>query len=418
MNYQDALDFLYGQLPMFQRVGPAAFKKDLTNTFALTNHLGEPQRTFKSIHIAGTNGKGSSANLISSILIEAGFKVGLYTSPHLRSFTERIRVNGQEIPEKRVVQFVENNLEFIRELKPSFFEMTVAMAFDHFRNEAVDIAVIEVGLGGRLDSTNVIDPEICLITNIGFDHMEFLGDTIPEIAGEKAGIIKKGVPVVISEYDHESFPVFENKALELNSPLHKAWELELAYFGMEDPQTFFKEVRSQSPLKGKKQEENLKGALCLLNQIGKKGFPISKDDLTRGLKNLSRNTGFRGRWEILSQEPTIVCDCAHNKEGIQSIQPLINELPGNLHVVWGTVADKNFSDALKLMPKEAEYYFCAPNIPRKLDEKILREEGQKLGYKGSAYGSVRIALEQAKLNAQKGDSIFIGGSTFVVAEVV
>ena len=405
---------------MFQRVGPAAFKKDLTNTFALASHLGNPQNNFKSIHIAGTNGKGSCANILASVLHSCGFKTGLYTSPHLKSFTERIRVNGIPIPENEVVKFVEGQKNFLLELKPSFFEMTVAMAFDHFRNQKVDFAVVEVGLGGRLDSTNILKPEVCLITNIGLDHTDFLGETLPEIAFEKAGIIKQGVPVVISEFQDETIEVFRNQCEKLNAKLIEAWNdpLErLVQRGQKMPE-LLKEMLSEFSLQGSHQIKNLIGSLSVLNQLGKKHSSIGLENVRTGIMKLEENTGFMGRWYELSKDPLVICDCAHNEEGLQSILDLINQLPGKLHVVWGTVADKNIERNLLLMPENAEYYYCAPDIPRKLDANKLALIGKRIGRKGLSFNSVNSALDHARKDANKGDSIFVGGSTFVVAEVV
>ncbi len=397
---------------MFQRVGPVAFKKDLTNTIKLLGHLGNPHNSFKSIHIAGTNGKGSTASIIASVLSSSGFSTGLYTSPHLRSFTERIRVDGKEIPELSVTRFVEENMNFLKKLKPSFFEMTVAMAFDHFRNEEVDFAVVEVGLGGRLDSTNVINPEICLITNIGMDHMEFLGETIKEIAWEKAGIIKKGAPLVVSEYHEDSFEVFSEKCLQQETKLIKAWE-----FGKKES-TLIEELGFKFKLHGDHQKKNLTGAICLLHELIQAGVKISVKDMKRGLKDLEINSGLRGRWYQLGSKPDIFCDCAHNQEALESIQPMIGGLKGTLHVVWGSVSDKDVKKNLLMMPETASYYYCAPDVPRKMNADELRLVGESTGRKGSSYGSVLNALEAAKEKAGKQDSIFIGGSTFVVAEVV
>ncbi len=403
---------------MFQRVGPKAFKKDLTNTIKLLEHLGNPQNNFKSVHIAGTNGKGSSANMICSVLMEAGFKVGLYTSPHLRSFTERIRVNGREIGEKEVIDFVLRNREFLLTLKPSFFEMTVAMAFNHFSSEQVDWAVVEVGLGGRLDSTNVLDPEICLITSIGMDHQEFLGDTLPEIAGEKAGIIKSQIPVVISENQPEIFHVFEQMAGEKNAPLTRAWEAK--WNGLvkhEEVEDFRSKLTEVLPLQGEHQQRNLLGAIAVLNELADQ-YKIGSDHAIEGIRNLIRNTGFQGRWSILREQPFVVCDCAHNEDGLKNILPQILELPGKLHVVWGTVDDKDIAKNLSLMPEEARYFYCQPDIPRKMDSDKLAKLGNGLGRKGEDCGSVNEAFEMALRSAEARDSVFVGGSIFVVAEVI
>jgi dihydrofolate synthase / folylpolyglutamate synthase len=421
LTYTEALDFLLGHLPMYQRIGPAAFRKDLSNTIRLLERLGNPHTKFRSIHIAGTNGKGSSANLISSILQEGNYKTGLYTSPHLKSFTERIRVNGLTIPESGVIDFVEANKDFLLELKPSFFEMSVAMAFDFFAREGVDIAVVEVGLGGRLDSTNVLKPELCLITNIGFDHQDFLGNSLSEIAVEKAGIIKEGIPLVVSEFSEEPMRVFREKCEKNNSELIKAWDLPLDSILPDSPEAkeaFIEKLIELMPLKGDFQKRNLIGSLAIVSGLNSLGFDLEKRTVEAGIRNILKNNDFRGRWQVLGREPLVVCDCAHNKEGLRSILPEINNMPGKLHIVWGTVADKDVAANLSLMPVSAKYYYCQADIPRKMDHLGLLKIGREVGRNGDSFDTVQAALESALKEADPKDSIFIGGSTFVVAEVV
>lgn len=403
MTYQETVDWMFVQLPMYQRDGKAAFKPKLANTIALASHLGDPQEKFKSIHVAGTNGKGSTSHMIASVLQEAGYKVGLYTSPHLKDFRERIKVNGQMIPEEAVVQFVAENMSFFQEHQCSFFEMTVGMAFDHFARSEVDYAVIEVGLGGRLDSTNIIHPEVSVITNIGFDHMDMLGDTLEKIAAEKAGIIKKGVPVVISEYQEETWPVFESKAKEEGA------EIVLAPALKEDFKT---------DLKGKYQLKNLRAAVAALKILGKGQIPEAV--IKKGLLHTISNTGLLGRWQQLSANPRVICDTAHNREGLSLV---MDQLRGEdyevLHFVLGVVKDKDLGLILPLFPVEGvKYYFARPDIPRGLDARELRDKAATFKMEGEVFGSVNEALESARKNAGPNDLIFVGGSTFTVAEIV
>ena len=404
-TYQDTLDWLFSQLPMYQRVGGAAYKADLSNTWALMDQLNNPQDHFPAVHIAGTNGKGSVSHMIASVLQTAGYKVGLYTSPHLSDFRERIRINGQMIAENEVVDFIQTNREFFLEGKFSFFEMTVGMAFEHFRKHMVDIAVIEVGMGGRLDSTNVVNPEVCAITNIGFDHMRFLGNTLPEIAGEKAGIIKAGVPVVIGEYQEETWPVFKQRANHLNAPLYRADQMKLKAL--------------ESDLKGSYQEFNKLTALAVLEILNRKDWKIESNDIQQGLLNVVANTGLMGRWQLLGTEPMIICDTAHNKEGLQLVlKQLLNEDFEQLFIVLGTLADKDLDSILPLFPKQAYYYFTTPDIPRALSADNLMDKAEKFGLIGEVVEQVVSALELAKRKANPKDLIFVGGSTFVVAEVL
>ncbi|WP_445749624.1 bifunctional folylpolyglutamate synthase/dihydrofolate synthase [Polaribacter sp.] len=402
MNYQETLQWMFAQLPMFQRVGESAFKKDLTNTIAFSKELGFPEKKFKSIHVGGTNGKGSTSHMLASILQEAGYKVGLYTSPHLKNFTERIRINGKEIPKRKVTAFINKNKEFLETQQLSFFEMTVGMAFDYFANEKVDIAVIEVGLGGRLDSTNIITPLVSVITNIGYDHMQFLGETLPEIAGEKAGIIKEGVPVIIGEYQEAVVPVFIAKATEKNTTLQ---------FASEDITLY------STDLLGDYQKSNTKTAVAAIKKL--QGFNISEKNIQNGLKKVVQNTQLKGRWQILQQHPTVICDTAHNKEGLQlAMNQLKRQDYQKLHLVLGVVADKKLADVFPFFPKNAQYYFCKPNIPRGLSEDILQQQAAVFGLHGKTFSSVAKALKSALKSANQQDIIYVGGSTFVVAEVV
>lgn len=402
MTYQETLDWMFAQLPMYQRQGKIAFKKDLTNIKALSDELGNPEKVLKTIHVGGTNGKGSTSHMIASILQEAGYKVGLYTSPHLKNFTERIRINGVEIPDKNIVAFISENKEFLEKQKVSFFEMTVGMAFDYFANQKVDIAIIEVGLGGRLDSTNIITPEVSVITNIGLDHTQFLGETLPEIAYEKAGIIKNGIPVIIGEKQEEIKQVFFTKAKDCNSEILFASDEEGDY---------------KTDLLGDYQSKNILTAVKTVKQL--KGFIILEKHIEKGLLNVVKNTNLKGRWQILEYEPKIICDTAHNKEGLNyTLKQLQNEKYENLHIVLGVVSDKKLNEVLPLFPKNATYYFCKPDIVRGLSEKKLKEQASEYNLIGESFVSVSQAFGVAKLKAESQDVIYIGGSTFVVAEVL
>ncbi|MDN3203612.1 bifunctional folylpolyglutamate synthase/dihydrofolate synthase [Algoriphagus sediminis] len=425
MTYQEAIDFLYSALPMFQRVGASAFKKDLSNTLKLCAHLGNPESKFKSIHVAGTNGKGSSSHMLASVFQSAGYKTGLYTSPHLKSFTERIRINGIPIKEKRVIQFVEEQSDFLLELKPSFFEMTVAMAFWEFAYEKVDIAIIEVGMGGRLDSTNVISPEACLITTIGYDHMQYLGTTLPEIAGEKAGIIKSGTPVIISQTQKEITDVFENKAKGLEAPISFAdqnWKVTpilssngLAEFQVEHGD---KVMPLNLDLLGSYQKFNLPGVLETLEVMKSKGWSLGDESVKKGLSVASKQTGLKGRWQILSERPMIICDTGHNESGFEFIlSQLATYSYEDLWMVLGFVEDKVLDKVLSKLPKSANYIFCQADLPRAMDAEKLNEFASRHDLKGIVIPSVNSALAHAKRNAAEDDLIFIGGSTFVVAEI-
>lgn len=429
MNYQETLNWLFDQLPMYQRQGKAAYKADLKNTIELDNYFNHPHYNFKSIHVAGTNGKGSVSHMLASVLQEAGYKVGLYTSPHLKDFRERIRINGKMVSEDFVVQFVEEHHIKFKEIKPSFFEMTVAMAFDYFAKEKIDVAVIEVGMGGRLDSTNIIQPDLSIITNIGLDHTAFLGNSLAEIAIEKAGIIKNNVPVIIGETQEETIEVFKNTAQENQTQIHIAdqyYSLDYAMFSVDSKQIFNIKHNNEIvypnlklDLLGKYQSKNILTVLRTIDILIQLGYSIEMKSIYLALENVVRNTGLLGRWQILGENPTIICDTGHNLEGMHYVIDQINQTPyENLHVVFGVVNDKNIDKILEILPQHARYYFTKADIPRALNQNLLKEKASNYGLKGESYEKVEIALENAKKNARHNDLIFIGGSTFVVAEVV
>ena len=428
MNYQETLEWMYKQLPMYQRIGAAAYKADLNNTIALLDMLGNPHHRFKSVHVAGTNGKGSTSHMLASIFQEAGYKTGLYTSPHLRDFRERIRINGEMIPEENVVEFIEKHQEFFKAQQLSFFEMTVGMAFDYFANEQVDIAIVEVGMGGRLDSTNLITPELSVITNIGLDHVQFLGDTLEKIAHEKAGIIKEGIPVVIGETQPETHQVFEDKAAECHSPIYFAdqiFDCDKVHIESMTQQEYDIWKNSELyleactiPLMGNYQKKNLTTVMCAADLL-RKQFELSDDDIRDGVANVIRNTHLMGRWQILDQDPLTIADTGHNVDGIREVVSQLAEMTYNkLHFVIGMVNDKDIDHVLQLLPHNCEYYFCKADIPRGLDANILAEKAFELGLRGSVYNSVRDAYRSAINAAQFDDVIFVGGSNFIVAEVV
>ncbi len=425
MDYQQTLDYLYSALPMYQRVGASAFKKDLSNTQKLCAHLSNPERKFKSIHVAGTNGKGSSSHMLASIFQAAGYKTGLYTSPHLKSFTERLRINGDCINEESVISFVADNQPFLEELKPSFFEMTVAMAFWYFAEEEVDIAIVEVGMGGRLDSTNVIQPEISLITTIGYDHMQFLGDTLGAIAGEKAGIIKPKTSVVISQTQEETAPVFEEKANSENAPISFAdslWDIKkiVEREGLADYRIKHRnrELIFSTDLLGNYQEFNLPGVLETVVQMREKGWNVGIPSVESGLKKVVQSTGLKGRWQILKEKPLTICDTGHNESGFQFILNQISSYDyDDLWMILGFVKDKDLEKVLKLLPKHANFIFSQADLPRALPTKELQTLAQRHQLKGEVIPNVNDALEFASKNAGKDDLIFVGGSTFVIAEI-
>jgi len=405
MTYQETVNWMFKQLPVFQYQGKSAYKSDLTNTLLLVEHLDNPHYHFKSIHVAGTNGKGSTSHMLASIFQEAGYKVGLYTSPHLKDFRERIKINGKRVSQDFVVDFISKNKSFFEAQSLSFFEMTVGMAFDYFSKQKVDIAIIEVGLGGRLDSTNIITPLVSVITNIGFDHMQFLGNNLEQIAFEKAGIIKPNIPVVIGETQVETNPVFLEVAKKHNA--------DISFADLEVDEIF------ESDLKGNYQYYNIKTVIQTLRKIPKNSFKISNEHIKKGLLHVIKNTGLRGRWETLQLHPKIICDTAHNKEGLTYVMRQIKEeLYKNLHIVFGVVNDKDLNSILPLMPKQAIYYFCRPNIERGLDADKLKQTFNDFGLKGRSFSSVNRAYVEAKKNAQSDDLIFIGGSSFVVAEII
>jgi len=428
MNYPQTLDFLYSKLPMFTRVGAIALKKDLHNTLVLCAALANPQHKFKSIHVAGTNGKGSTSHMLAAILQKAGYKTGLYTSPHLKDFRERIRINGKMIPKSNVIDFVKTQKRLIQEVEPSFFEVTVAMAFDYFAKEKVDFAVIEVGLGGRLDSTNVITPELAVITNISLDHTNILGNTLTEIAKEKAGIIKKGIPVVIGEQHEETEGVFLQKAKLENAPIYFADKLlklkeskvqnsKLVVTVQKQDNSIYPELKLD--LTGKYQQKNILTVIESINQLQDLGYKISDDAIYSGLRNVKKITGLQGRWQTLSKNPLVICDTGHNIAGITEVLKNINATPHQkLHFVIGMVKDKDISNILMILPRNAHYYFCAPGLERALSAEELAMQASAFGLKGSVYSTVKEAAAKAKISASKNDLIFIGGSTFVVAEII
>lgn len=404
MTYQETLDWMFAQLPMYQNQGAKAFNAKLEGILSFADYLGNPHTTFKSIHVAGTNGKGSSSHMIASILQEAGYKVGLYTSPHLKDFRERIRINGKAISKKFVIDFIERNQPFFENRHLSFFEMTVGMSFDYFAQEKVDVAVIEVGLGGRLDSTNIITPLVSLITNIGYDHTDMLGDTLEKIAYEKAGIIKEGVPVVISELQEETQVVFERVARDRNSSIVFAEELKLPDF--------------RTSLLGGYQAKNVKGVLAVVENL-KDTFSISEAHIKNGLARVTENTGLMGRWQVLSQEPMVVCDTAHNKEGLSIIMKQLARCPYNyLHMVLGFVKGKDLDGILPLLPKDATYYWSRPNLERGLPVDELFARSLDYNLRGKKFLSVEQAYKEAIASAKNTDFVYVGGSTFTVAEIL
>ncbi len=413
---------MYQTLPMFQRVGAAALKNDLTNTIELCAALHDPYRKFKSIHVAGTNGKGSTSHMLAAILHSAGFKTGLYTSPHLKEFTERIKINGKEIEKGFVVDFVNELYTVMEHVQPSFFEMTVAMAFHYFATEKVDIAVIEVGLGGRLDSTNVITPELSLITNISFDHKELLGDTLEKIAFEKAGIIKRNVPVLVSERQREVEKVFINQAGRLDTELTFATDRvnvhqhDDGFDIFADGELWFKNLIPE--LKGHYQRRNLPGVLAAVLHLRANGFTVPDAAIRKGISAAATMTGLKGRWQKLRDAPLTICDTGHNPDGIREVVNQIKSIPHHhLHFVFGVVKEKDISEVLKCLPEAATYYFCQAKIPRALDAVVLAKEAAAFGLSGEVIPDVNEALKAATRNASKEDLVFIGGSTFVVAEI-
>lgn len=445
MNYKETLDWMFNKLPMYQRIGAAAYKADLDSTVEILNYLDNPQHCFKSVHIAGTNGKGSTSHSLASVFQEAGYKTGLYTSPHLRDFRERIRINGEMIPENEVVTFIENHKHKLEELELSFFEMTVAMAFDYFRKEKIDVAIIEVGMGGRLDSTNVINPELSVITNISLDHVKFLGENEAQIATEKAGIIKKDTAVVIGETQEGSRDVFIKTAQEKESPIYFAdqifdcrkknnnaleynvfdvykstdYSLRSTDLGLQSKgeyDLYLKDLRF--PLLGNYQKKNLATIICALDLLRDK-FDITESHILEGLSKVVSNTGLMGRWQVINKKPLAIADTGHNVAGINEVNRQLAETEyRKLHFVLSVVNDKDIDGILQLLPKEAEYYFCKADIPRGLSVDILADKAKAAGLSGEKYNSVKEAYSSALANAAEGDLVFVGGSNFTVAEVV
>ncbi len=428
MRYAEALNFLYSKLPMFTRVGAPAYKSGLGNIVALCAALGNPEKKIRSIHVAGTNGKGSTSHILASILQEAGYKTGLFTSPHLKDFRERIRINGRMIPARRIARFVEQNQTLLNELEPSFFEMNVALAFSYFEHENVDVAVIETGLGGRLDSTNLIQPDLSIITNISLDHADLLGNTLELIAGEKAGIIKHNVPVIISENQVDIQSVFENKASETGSRIRFAsneiqwhtieWTNDNPPYLHLDGNFNGKKWSVHSPLSGAYQSKNIAGVLLATDELQKRGYSLTDQNILEGIKKVTLNTGLKGRWEKLSDSPTIYCDTGHNEAGVAEVLQMISRISfERLHLVWGMVGDKDVEKILEMLPKDAYFYFCKAKIPRAMDVNQLQKLAATKSLNGIAFTSVKRALANARKNAGLNDLIVVGGSTFVVAEV-
>jgi dihydrofolate synthase/folylpolyglutamate synthase len=427
MTYQETIDYLFTRLPMFSRIGAAAYKKDLHNTIALCEALNNPYTHFKSIHIAGTNGKGSVSHMLAAILQTAGYKTGLYTSPHLHDFRERIKVNGEMISEEYVIDFTQRIQPLIDELEPSFFEITVAMAFDYFKDQQVDVAVIEVGLGGRLDSTNIITPELSVITNIGWDHMNLLGDSLEKIAAEKAGIIKQGIPVVIGETIPESKPVFEQTATRLQAPLHYAKD----EFSLNNKQTvdhlLHVELHEQKTnasfkyqldLPGLYQTKNILTVLASVRQLQQQGWNIAEENIITALRSTKRINGLHGRWEVVHENPTVVLDVGHNEDGVKQIVAQLNESSyRQLHIIIGMVKDKEVEKVLALLPTKATYYFTKAPIPRALSEDELQAKASAFQLEGKTFEDVNAAIAAALHNASNDDLILVCGSVFLIGEV-
>ena len=428
MNYADTTNWMFNKFPMYQKIGAKAYKPDLGNITELLDFLGNPQNSFKTVHVAGTNGKGTVSHTLASIFQECGYKTGLYTSPHLLDFRERIRVNGQMIPEQNVIDFIGDNKEKFEEMQLSFFEMATGMAFDYFAKEKVDIAIIEVGLGGRLDSTNVIKPELSVITNISLDHVAMLGDTLEEIAFEKAGIIKPNTPVVIGETQQETKDVFIKKAKECNAPIFFADQIidcDKIHIESLDYQKFDIWKNSELyieavefPLLGYYQKKNLATVICAI-EVLKEKFNIDKKDIVNGLEFVVKNTNLMGRWQVLGRQPLVIADTGHNVGGVKEIAMQLSDMTfRKLHFVLGCVNDKDIDGILNLLPHYAEYYFCKADLPRGLDANILAEKALKAGLRGNVYESVQQAYNSALNNAHFDDVVFVGGSNFTVAEVI
>lgn len=427
MTYQETLDYIFAKLPMFSRIGAAAYKADLTNTIQLCESIGNPQQQIKTIHIAGTNGKGSTSHMLAAILQTAGYKTGLYTSPHLKDFRERIKINGEMIPEETVTQFVQRVQPVIEAIHPSFFEITVAMAFDHFAKEQVDIAVIETGLGGRLDSTNIIAPELSIITNISFDHQNMLGDTLEKIAAEKAGIIKPGVPIIIGEQDKETAQVFIDKAASVNAPIVFTGEKRYVSDWKYEHHQLIAEITNSHDdskeyyhldLPGVYQTQNLVTVLEAIHQLKQKGWQIEDVYLQKALRQVKKLTGLHGRWEVIQEHPAVILDVGHNEAGIRAIRKQLELTTyDQLHIIIGMVNDKEIEKVLSLLPSAADYYFTKAQIPRALPEDELAEKAQRAGLNGHNYPDVNTALKAALTNAHTDDLLLVCGSVFLVGEV-
>ncbi|MGC9150658.1 MAG: bifunctional folylpolyglutamate synthase/dihydrofolate synthase [Microbacter sp.] len=421
MTYQETIEYLYRQLPAFERTGGAAYKAGLERVMVLDDMLQHPHRTYPTVHVAGTNGKGSTSHMLAASLQVAGYKTGLYTSPHLKDFRERIRVNGKMIPQSYVVDFVERYAKPFESLHPSFFELTMSMAFQYFADEQVDIAVIEVGLGGRLDSTNIITPVLSVITNISFDHQQFLGDTLEKIAAEKAGIMKPSVPVVIGEAEGSVKQVFVEHASEVGAPLFFAWELIRLSRGQAADQFFINDEVNPVTigLKGLYQEKNLITTLAAIRLLNKIGFHITDEAVYQAIEHVMTITGLQGRWQILQQHPMVICDTGHNEAGIRYAMQQLLQIPcRELHIVFGMVKDKDHHHILPLLPKNAHYYFTQAAIPRAFPADELLQQAALFGLIGTAYASVKEAIQAAQQMADQDDVIFVGGSSYVVAEAL
>ncbi|HUS86222.1 MAG TPA: folylpolyglutamate synthase/dihydrofolate synthase family protein [Bacteroidales bacterium] len=429
MNYRETLEFLYNSLPVYQRIGKAAYKANLDTTIDLDNYFGNPHSDFKTIHIAGTNGKGSLSHMLASVLAEAGYKTGLYTSPHIRDFRERIKIYGKPVPEDYIVSFIGMNLDIIERLKPSFFEMTVALAFKYFSDCDVDVAVIETGMGGRLDSTNIIIPEVSVITNIGFDHMQFLGGTLEQIATEKGGIIKPGVPVVIGESNIDTKPVFARIAFQNNSELIYAdshykvvirdKQMQAGKMNVDvyrEKELFLDDL--ELDVSGSYQVLNLQTFMSTIDILCRT-FSVDRGFIRKGLMNITGNTGLEGRWQIIRTNPLVICDTAHNADGLKLVLEQLKQVSnGRLHFVLGFVSDKDIKTLLSLFPADADYYFTRADIPRSLNHDELLKIASEIGLKGSAIESVPEAYSRALVNAGSDSTVFIGGSTFIVADLL
>lgn len=424
MNYEETLDYLYNSAPLFQHIGKDAYKEGLENTYLLDEHFNHPHRNFRTIHVAGTNGKGSCSHTLAAILQSAGYKTGLYTSPHLIDFRERIRINGIPVSKEFVVDFVEKHRDFFEPLHPSFFELTTAMAFHYFARQQVDVAIIEVGLGGRLDCTNIIRPDLCVITNISFDHTQFLGNTLAKIAGEKAGIIKEGIPVVIGETTPETKPVFSGRAKEVNAPILFSEEEQLLLESTVNEKgkriyqtTDYKDLEGE--LGGLCQIKNTNTLLSSIRQLQQRGYRLTEQDVHKGFSQVCKLTGLMGRWQKLEESPTLICDTGHNVGGISYIaEQLSNQKYERLHIVIGMVNDKDISGVLAMLPQDAVYYFTKASVKRALPEKELQHLAQTSGLQGETYPDVQAAVTAAKEKAGAKDFIFVGGSSFIVADLL